>query len=520
MKKIISVSLLAFFFSSGVFALEQKPPFSEHDGIYAAIEPSYGADYPRQEPDITGRWVAVVGGHGIYRKAELCITKNERMYFASLKGMDDENAEIKVTSISFEENVLKFKIIEHACQYRGVLDSSAAIRGTFVWENMDFGVTFSREEFVKQTEPSKVYNGAGGKIKPESEDYISQEVKFENKKAAITLAGTLTLPKFSDKLQNPAQNETSGFPAVVLISGSGPHNRDAEFLGHKPFFVIADYLTRNGFAVLRYDKRGAGSSSGVFSPATTEDFAQDAAAAIEYLKTRKEIDSNNIGLIGHGEGAAIAAMITAKQRRIIFIVLLAGYAVPGSEVILKRKEMTGKAAKVKRKEINLDIKIAGEIMKITDMGNVGQQKSVLTQYLAAAYDNFTPSEVPKGVGKADFIRMYINEYMDTWMRYFLKYNPAAALEEVKCPVFALWGGKDLQVCPKDNMKALKRALEKSGNRDVTAIIYPRLNHMFQECKTGLPAEYPLIEQTFSQEVLSDIFKWIKDRIVTHTKNKV
>ncbi|MCL2144011.1 MAG: alpha/beta hydrolase [Endomicrobia bacterium] len=508
--------LILFF--SGIFVAEQNSfaEQSSQNGIYSAPEPSYGIDNT-EEPDITGRWFAVVGGHGIYRKVVLNITKNKKTYFASLGGMTDDESEIKASSVNFEENVLQFKIIEHASDYKGVLGKDGVIRGKFVWEKMDFGVIFSKEEVNKPQRPSKNGETAaesgdnviGGKAKNVNYEYVWEEVKFQNKDAGIILAGTLTMPYGS---------KAEGFPAVVLISGSGPHNRDGEFAGHRPFFVIADYLTKNGIAVLRYDDRGTGDSGGVFNFASTEDFAKDASAAIEYLKTRKEIDVKNIGLIGHGEGAAIASMITAKQRRIMFTILLAGYALPGSEIVLKRKEMTGKAAKIGKKELKNEIKITKEVMRIVMASeNIGQQKNDLIQYLGKRYDNFTPSEFPKGVGKADFIRKYTNEYTGAWMRNFLRYNPADALEEVKCPVLALWGSKDLQISPKNNINAMRQALEKSGNRDAAFKIYKGLNHMFQECKTGLPAEYPFIEQTFSPEVLSDILKWVKGKIVINKK---
>ena len=464
MKRIIFILLLVFLFSLNGFAA-----------------------------DITGQWHGALKEHGVYLKVMLNIVKSIEGYTATLDSPYQNSKDIPVTSLIFEDNSLKFRIVELGIEYRGSLDEDGIIKGIFEQTGLVFNVNFSREEIRRPQEPSKPY------------PYIEEDIRFENKAAGITLAGTLTMPRGSKK---------PGFPAVVLISGSGPNNRDEEVFGHKPFLVIADYLTRNGIAVLRYDKRGTGGSSATLKGHTTEDFASDAAAAIEYLKTRKEIDAKNIGLTGHSEGAAIASMIAAKQKRIMFIVLLAGQGLPGSKIILKQKEMTGKASKVKKKELKREIEIAREVIKIAaGAGNAGRQRDELMQYLGKKYDSFSLKELPKGVGKADFMRTYLNTYTDSWVRYFLTYNPADALKEVKCPVLALWGGKDLQVSAKDNLAAVKEALEKSKNPDVALKIYPGLNHMFQECKTGLPSEYPFIDQTFSPKVLSDISEWIKERIV-------
>ncbi|MCL1972543.1 MAG: alpha/beta fold hydrolase [Endomicrobia bacterium] len=465
MKRIILVLLSVFLFSLNVFAA-----------------------------DIIGQWHGVLKEHGVYLKVILNIAKSAGGYeYAATFDSPRQNAKgIPVTSFIFEGNSLKFRIIELGIEYRGSLEEDGIIKGIFEQNGLAFTVNFSREEIKRPQEPSKPY------------PYIEKEVRFENKAAGITLSGTLTIPRGSKK---------QSFPAVVLISGSGPNNRDEEVFGHKPFLVIADYLTRNGIAVLRYDKRGTGRSSGTVKGSTTEDFAADAAAAVEYLKTRKEIDANNIGLIGHSEGAAIAAMIAAKQKRIMFIVLLAGQGLPGKEIILKQKKMIGKVSKVKKKELKREIETTKNVINIVGMANTGRQRGELLQYLGKRYDGFTHKEVPKGVGKPDFMRSYISTYMDPWMRYFLSYNPADDLKEVKCPVLALGGSKDLQVSAKDNLQAIKEVLEKSGNPDVTVKMYHGLNHMFQECKTGLPSEYPFIDQTFSPNVLSDILEWIKERII-------
>jgi pimeloyl-ACP methyl ester carboxylesterase len=489
MKKIILLFMLAFFFSSYVSAAEQNPaeppvlPQNDIAGTYAA--------YLDGQPDISGQWHGLLAGHGVYRKIVLDVKKPGKVYAAAVTGLEDGSSETKVSSVVFEEYILRFKIVDHAVEYKGVYEEDGAIRGDFRWEGMDFKVKFSREEIRRPQEPLKKKN------------YTEEEVFFENKADGITLAGTLALPKDAEYMQN-------GCPAVVLISGSGPHDRNAAAYGHKPFAVIADYLADNGIASLRYDDRGTGASSGSFQAYTTEDFSRDAAAAAQYLKSRKEISGNNIGLAGHGEGAVIASMVAARTKEPAFIILLAGQGLPGGEIIIKKQEMTGKAAGVRKQLLKRDIAMNKKVIDIvTGSANVGQQRSEITEYAGKVYDGFKPSEIPKGMGKADFVRLYLNGFTSAWMRYFLKYNPAEDLQKVKCPVFAGGGGKDLQISSKDNLKEIKKALERGGNKNVTVKLYPKLNHMFQESKTGLPSEYEHIEQSFSAEVLEDIVKWIK-----------
>ena len=332
--------------------------------------------------------------------------------------------------------------------------------------------------------------------------YYSEEITFENKKAAITLSGTLTLPQ-----------REGNFPLVILISGSGPQNRDEELLGHKPFLVLSDYLTRNGIAVLRFDDRGTADSKGDFKSATTSDFSEDVEAALHYSLSRKEINKQKIGLIGHSEGGMIAPMVAIRNKTIHFIVLLAGTGIPGNELLLLQEALIYKASGkndstiLTVKEIN-----SGAFDLVIHAKNTDQLKTDLNNYLSHSLDKNPGFLRSLGISKEDYIQRMTSSLSSPWMQYFIRYDPAKTMEKVTCPVLALNGSKDLQVPPKENLSAIKKALEKGGNKHFISEELPNLNHLFQECKTGNPSEYAQIEQTFSPAALELIGNWIQQQV--------
>lgn len=313
--------------------------------------------------------------------------------------------------------------------------------------------------------------------------YREEEITFPNAKAGIELAATLTVPK------------TAGpHPAAILISGSGPQDRNEALAGHKPFLVLADHLTRNGIAVLRYDDRGFGKSKGDFNAATTEDFASDAAAAFEFLKTRTEIDPKRIGLIGHSEGGIIAPIVANREPGIAFVVLMAGTAVSGDKVILEQSRAIAKAmgasAEVIERQMKMQRETFAAILEEKDPNALAKRLEAMPGAQTAA----------------------VKRALTPWFRYFLTYDPAPALEKLKAPVLALNGELDLQVLPDQNLPVLEAALKKSGNPDVTIRRLPGLNHLFQTATTGLPAEYAKIDETIAPVVLEAISGWIRKHV--------
>lgn len=441
--------------------------------------------------EITGQWNGVLKAPGGQLSLVFHVTQTADGLSTTMDSPDQGANGIPVTKTTYENPKIKFEITNAHIEYNGELKESEII-GVFKQNGQEFPMNLSKKAITKTAlkrpqEPIKPY------------PYYEEEVSFQNPKANISLAGTLTLPK-----------KEGVFPAVILISGSGPQNRDEELLEHKPFLVISDFLTKNGIAVLRFDDRGVGKSTGDFKAATTADFATDVESALVYLKTRKEINSSKIGLIGHSEGGIIAPMVASQAKDVNFIVLLAGTGIPGNELLLLQQGLIAKASGISETEIQKSAQTNARLFELVLHSKDEQQlKSDLTKLLTQTLNENTNAEIPNGMTKEEYVGLQVNQITTPWMQYFLKFNPATALEKVSCPVLALNGEKDLQVPPKENLTAIKQALAKAGNKKVTTIEFPNLNHLFQECKTGSPDEYAKIEQTFSPTVLDEMLKWIK-----------
>jgi alpha/beta superfamily hydrolase len=444
--------------------------------------------------DITGEWNGVLKVQGMQLRLVFNVIKSDNSYSSTMDSPDQGAKGIPVTNTIFENSKIKFEITNAHIEYNGELKGNKII-GIFKQGGQEFLMELSRKTIEKE-----VLKRPQEPIKPFS--YYSEDVTFQNTKANISLSGTLTLPK-----------KEGNFPVVILISGSGPQNRNEELLGHKPFLVISDNLTKKGIAVLRYDDRGVGASKGDFKLATTADFSTDVESAIAYLQTRKEINKNKIGLIGHSEGALIASIVASKSKDISFIVLLAGTGIQGDKLLLLQQELISRAKGISETDIKKSNQTNVKLFEIVIQSNDNQKfKTDLTNHIKETLKNDTSIEIPNGLTKEEFISIQVNQISSPWMQYFIKFNPATALEKVKCPVLAVNGEKDLQVPSNENLTAIKNALKIGGNENVTIKEFPRLNHLFQECKTGLPNEYAKIEQTFSPIVLTEISNWILNQI--------
>lgn len=332
--------------------------------------------------------------------------------------------------------------------------------------------------------------------------YSEESVSFGNLIDDVTLAGTLTVPQGDGP-----------FPAAILISGSGPQDRDESLMDHKPFWVIADYLTRHGTAVLRYDDRGVAQSTGNFATATTEDAARDAEAALDFLRRHQKIRPDSIGFVGHSEGGIIAPLIAERRADTAFIVLLAGTGVNGKEILLSQGQLIIKAEGVdspEQLELQRDVQMAlialvldhepGELA-ITDEQVMELLKSVRATVPESALPNDALEEI---------LRAGLKRIQAPWFKFFLTHEPASVLEKVTCPVLALNGEKDVQVDPKLNLPTIRKALENGGNKHFEIVEYPNLNHLFQTCETGGLSEYQKIEETIAPIVLDKVSTWIQD----------
>jgi len=329
--------------------------------------------------------------------------------------------------------------------------------------------------------------------------YEAEDVVFENKAAGLKLAGTLTRPRSS----KPSA-------AVVLASMSGGQDRNATEFGHKPFLVLADHLTRQGFAVLRFDDRGIGASTGKFLGATSADFADDVRAGLDFLKSRKEIDPAKIGIVGHSEGGVIAPLVAAKSRDVAFIVLLAGPSLPGSDTALIQTEHIFRTFGSSAKQIGFNLKLQKRF--IGTLQAESNDEAAAAKIRAAIQQEFAELDANEQNElrhvKESFEQQMLAETFP-WHRYFVQHDPRTVLAQVQCPVLALFGSKDVQVPARDHLPEMVKAL--SGNADATVKEMPRCNHLLQRCTYGSMHEYCAITETMSPEVLELVSVWIRQR---------
>ena len=363
--------------------------------------------------------------------------------------------------------------------------SEDAITGEFKQGGQSIPFRLGKEELAKPVRPQEP--------KPPF-PYAAHEVTFTN--GTIKLAGTLTVPAGDGP-----------FPAALLISGSGAQDRNEEVFDHKPFLVLADHLTRAGIAVLRVDDRGVGESTGSAIDATSEDFAGDALAGVNFLRTRDEIDKQKIGLIGHSEGGIIAPKVATESDDVAWVVLLAGPGVPGSEIIVRQVELISRAAGMGEKQIATAVGQQTKLLQLIEadvqQGAIrGMVRELLRSQSGAA---LSQQELEQQVSTQT------TSLTSPWFRQFISYDPRPALKELAVPVLALWGEKDLQVDPRQNLPEIRKALEQAGNEDFTVEELKGLNHLFQTATTGSISEYYTIEETMSPAVLEMITSWIDER---------
>jgi hypothetical protein len=394
---------------------------------------------------------------------------------------------LRIDTVTLSGSTVRLDLSSPVARYEGTLSADGVkIEGAWTQGGGSFPLTLTRGAPAAPKRPQEP--------KPPF-PYAAEAVSYRNTAAAITLAGTLTLPR-----------ATSPSPAVILITGSGAEDRDETIFGHKPFLILADHLSRNGIAVLRLDDRGVGGSSGKTSDSTSDDFAGDVLAGIEYLKTRKEVDAKRIGLIGHSEGGLIAPLVANRSTDVAFIVLMAGPGLPGDEILYLQGAAIAKAAGAPEAAIALNRARQEQIFTVVKEEKDLAAMTARLHHVAETIVAGVPDE-QKGAARQQ-IASQIAAVTTPWFRYFLTYDPRPALTRVKCPVLALNGELDLQVPYQPNLDAIAAALQTGGNGNVTTMHLPKLNHLFQTAVTGSPAEYDTIEETMSPAALDAITNWI------------
>ncbi len=458
---------------------------------------SPGMSQTGQEQPVVGDWVGTLSAGGAKLKVVFHITATDSGTLAGTLDSPDQGAfGIPVSSVTVEGYSVSIGIKAIGGGFDGLLSSDGpSINGK--WRQG--GGTFDLE-LKKSAE--KITMNRPQEPKPPF-PYKSEDVTYQNTAQGVTLAGTLTLP-----------DSGGPFPAAVLITGSGPENRDEELFGHKFFLVIADYLTRRGIAVLRYDDRGVGGSTGGrWDSYTTADYATDVVAGMKFLKSRGDIDPKRIGLIGHSEGGIIAPMVASESNDVAFVVMLAGTGYKGGEILPAQTRLLERADDFPPEKVEADVAHLAKIVTIAGSGNDSLEIAAeLKEYLSSTYDEWGADLKKAGVDSLKAIDRQVAMFDAPWFRYFVSYDPVPALEKVRCPVLAMDGSLDLQVPPEENLTAIGNALKKGGNKDYTIRLLAGLNHVFQHAKTGSEKEYGEIEETFAPEALKVMGDWIIKRV--------
>lgn len=407
-------------------------------------------------------------------------------------------------------NSIRFSIDGLGARFEGQLTDAGRLTG--IWKQGSAELDLILEK-VERPELDRVVPAARPQTPKPPFPYLIQDVKFRNHAAGIELAGTLTLP-----------NGAGPFPAAVLVSGSGPQDRNETLFEHKPFWVLADHLTRQGVAVLRYDERGVGESSGEFGSATTEDFTQDALSAVQFLKSQGAIDSLQIGVIGHSEGGLVAPWVATQDPSLAWIVCLAAPGVNGTKILLSQGRLIVAAAGGGEAEMNLQTEIQEVLLDLLNRGviqrdldaavNEGTEQVLVrlkkTQTAGSALNQSLDSEEFQTQIRAA-MRANLIAANTPWFRYFARHEPGPILKQVRCPVLALNGEKDVQVDPQLNLPEIEAALRSGGNSAVTVRTLPGLNHLFQKSATGSVTEYETNEQTLDPSMLEAVTEWILEQ---------
>jgi len=456
---------------------------------------------PREKAEkLRGNWQGLLNAGAAKLTLVLRLNVYEKDGLKGFLDSPDQGAtDIPIESVTLDEDGKTFVISVPSIggSFRGQFtEAGDSLTGTWMQSGqklpLDLGRVAQVQKPKRPQEPKAPY------------PYNEEEVFFLNEQDSIKLAGTLTLP-----------DADGPFPGIVLVSGSGPQDRDETIFGHKPFKVLADYFTRNGFAVLRYDDRGTAQSGGKHTGATSVDLARDAAAAFDCLRNEKRIHPEQVGMIGHSEGGLIIPMVAAEHPEVAFLVLLAAPGVSGSELLLKQQRLVFKAMGFSDSLIEENSRLNARIFNmLKDELEDEVLRTEMERAFREHYENL-PDQLKREFDKLGNLEMRTGSnteaYLSPWFRYFIDYDPAPVLYDIKCPILAVNGSLDLQVDAEQNLGALKQILEDAGHPDYTIKIFEGLNHLFQPAQTGAIAEYGQIEMTFSEDAMRFILNWMKDQ---------
>jgi pimeloyl-ACP methyl ester carboxylesterase len=466
-------------------------------GLWIALAGSAGpAELAGQDRAVEGRWQGAILVLGSELGIGVQVVKDAEAWTATIDIPQQGAMGLPLRNVTVELPRVHFELMggPGLAVFDGTLVGDS-ITGTFTQAGVEGTFHLGREDTVGETEATSTGDTVTA--------YREEEVTFAN--GDVTLAGTLTLPS------------TPGpYPAVVLITGSGPQDRDEQVFGMRPFRLIADHLARAGIAVLRYDDRGVGGSTGNVQLSTSEDFAADAIAGVALLRDRPDIRSDRVGLVGHSEGAIVAPIASVKSPDVAFLVLLAGTAVTGSEILLAQGELIARAGGASEEDVATQRRLQEMVFAAVraDTGWDALQAEIERQIRAGIDD--LPEEQRAAITDLDsFVATRSQQQLvavrTPWFRYFLDYDPKRDLRRVAVPVLGVFAEKDLQVPPSVNLEPMRAALDAAPTDDVTIEVISGANHLFQAATTGSPDEYASLPKEFVAGFMELVSGWIVRR---------
>ena len=454
--------------------------------------------------DVSGSWVGAISVGGVKLHLVFNIKKtSDTSYTSTFDSPDQKAFGITCSSTFVKKDSLFIGIAIIKGGYKGVWTGKDSISGIFSQGPGKLPLSLKK---ISDAEKASL---SADKIRPQTPKqpygYHSEEVEYDNADKSLHYGATFTRPDGDGK-----------YPAVIIISGSGTQDRNGTMMGHQPYWVLADYLTKNGIAVLRVDDRGAGKSSlGTdINNKTSLHFSYDVEASLNYLETRPDVDKKHLGLIGHSEGGMIAPMVASRRKDVAFIVLWGGPGVRGARILTEQSART-------LKEMGLDSVSVAAYKKlhfsILSLFATSAKQTELDQQIPPVVEAWKKDQTQKTLNDlnvsnatmGDIEKVYNGTYSSGWLRFFISYDPATALSQVKCPVLAVTGGKDTQVDATENLGRINEILTKSGNKDFEVKTIPGVNHLFQTANTGNISEYEQITETMSPVAMNIICSWIK-----------
>lgn len=453
----------------------------------------------KKDPKIVGKWVGnLIINETVSLRIGCDVQLENDSLVATLASIDQGAYGMEINSLSLVGDSLTFVVNRMGVTYTGIFVGDTLIQGHFAQgPRPPLVLNFARADSIPGAPPVRFQNPK----KPYP--YAEEKIEFVSEITDSKLAGTLTYPK-----------RGKDFPAVLLIPGSGPNDRDETIWGHKVFLVLADYLTRNGIAVLRMDDRGVGESEGDFAEASISDFADDAVASITYLKNQKKVSLSKIGLVGHSLGADIAPLAANRSPDVDFVVLMAGSGITLAETIHFQTNhiYSQRGASAEAIDLNRRVNQAAFDIATQDLDRAVMEEQLTKEFAKLAAELMQLSaedrsmvELPEVLNPQDYFG-----FLSDNMRYDLFYNPCDQYEKLGQPILILGGDLDTQVSATQNIPLIQAALSKAGNPQVTEHRFPKVNHLFQTCKTGEVEEYDRIGETIAPIVLETMAAWIGD----------